>query len=74
MTDYKSTVCPRKFVKKKKITFSIIIDETTEISTKKSVAVAVHFFYFEVGRVRDYHFDLVELEVATSEQIFFGNL
>lgn len=60
--------------KKKIITFSIIIDETTEISTKKSVAVAVHFFYFEVGRVRDYHFDLVELEVATSEQIFFGNL
>lgn len=60
--------------KKKIITFSIIIDETTEISTKKSVAVAVHFFYFEVGRVRDYHFALVELEVATSEQIFFGNL
>lgn len=50
--------------------FSIIIDETTDISTKKSLAVAVRFFDDEMGRVRDYHFALVELEVATSEKLF----
>lgn len=50
--------------------FSIIIDETTDVSTKKSLAIAVRFFDNEVGRVKDYHFALVELDLATSEKIF----
>ncbi|XP_030758365.1 uncharacterized protein LOC115884055 [Sitophilus oryzae] len=48
--------------------FSIIIDETTDVSSKKSLVIVVR--YWKEGRVQDQFFDLVAVEDATSEALF----
>lgn len=50
--------------------FAIIIDETTDVSIKKSLAVAVRFFDDEIKRVKDRCFALIEIENATADGLF----
>jgi hypothetical protein len=54
--------------------FAIIIDETTDVSSKKSLVIAVRFFDNEAKKVKDHHFAFVELESSTAESIFNGIL
>ncbi|VEN49117.1 unnamed protein product [Callosobruchus maculatus] len=48
--------------------YSLIIDETTDISTRKSLVIMIRFFYEH--RVRDKFFSLVEVQSATAESLF----
>lgn len=52
----------------KKQFFSLIIDETTDISTEKSLIVIVR--YWKNGSVRDRILDLIKVENATAEALF----
>lgn len=53
---------------KNAVSFSIILDETTDISTSKSLAVVAR--YFNGRKVKDRFFGLFEIQIATSESIF----
>jgi hypothetical protein len=48
--------------------FSIIIDETTDISTKKSLIFIVR--YWKDGCVQDRIFDLIEVKDSSAQSIF----
>lgn len=48
--------------------FSIIIDETTDISTKKSLILLVR--YWKNGLIQDRVFDLIEVRDASAQGIF----
>lgn len=48
--------------------FSLIIDETTDISSKKCLAVVAR--YYKNGVISDVFFSLIELESGTSESVF----
>lgn len=50
-----------------KLTLSIILDETTDISTSKSLTVIIRFFYGDA--VRDHFFGLLQIERRTAENI-----
>jgi hypothetical protein len=50
--------------------FSIIIDETTDISTSKCLVIVVRYYCRKQEKVVDVFFGLIELETATAEVIF----
>lgn len=50
--------------------FSLIIDETTDISTEKSLALVVRYYDEKTMSVRDRFFGLLKLEDCTAEAIF----
>jgi hypothetical protein len=52
--------------------FSIIIDETTDVSTKQSLVIAVRFFNDKLNKVNDCHFALVVVNSATANDIFLS--
>ncbi|KAJ8941791.1 hypothetical protein NQ314_010279 [Rhamnusium bicolor] len=54
--------------KLKQTKFSLILDETTDISTEKSLALVVRFF--DEGVVKDRFFGLLKVESCTAEAIF----
>ena len=49
--------------------FSIIIDETTDVSTKKCLAILLRYYLSETKKVFDSFLDLVELDTGFSLQI-----
>jgi hypothetical protein len=49
--------------------FSIIIDETTDISTSKCLVIVVRYYCRKQEKVVDVFFGLIELETATAEVI-----
>ncbi|XP_072391432.1 zinc finger protein 862-like [Diabrotica undecimpunctata] len=52
-------------------TFSIIIDETTDVSTNKCLAILVRYFSIKLKKVRDSFLGLLELnDGSTAENIF----
>ena len=50
--------------------FSIIIDESTDISTKQMLSIVVRYLDVNTGKVVDSLLDLVEVEDATSIGLF----
>lgn len=50
--------------------FSLIIDETTDISTTKCLALIVRFYDFKIKKVRDRFLALIALNTADSKAIF----
>lgn len=50
--------------------FSIIIDETTDISTSKVLAVVVRYFDDKLGKVCDRLLNLIELDNSDSKSIY----
>lgn len=50
--------------------FSIIIDETTDITTKKCLAVLVRYFDVKACAVRDRFLSLIELTTADAQTIY----
>lgn len=50
--------------------FSLIIDETTDNTTKKSLALVVRYFYNERQAVKDRLLSLVELSGCTAQDIY----
>lgn len=48
--------------------YSLILDETTDISTSKCLAVVVR--YFDQIGTKDHFFDLLKLESSTAESIY----
>lgn len=50
--------------------FSIIIDETTDISTTKCLVIVVRYFSQTEKKVIDSFFGLIELSLATADAIF----
>ncbi|CAG9815947.1 unnamed protein product [Phaedon cochleariae] len=56
--------------KLRKSYFSIIIDESTDISTKKSLVVMVRFWDEELQTIKDRFLGLLEVEDASAEGLF----
>lgn len=54
----------------RKCKFSVIIDETTDISTKKCLAIVVRYFDQVSNRVRDRFFSLIELQSCDAATIY----
>lgn len=54
----------------KKHFFSIIIDETTDISTRKCLVIVVRYYNTIEERVVDSFFGLIELDLSTADAIF----
>lgn len=52
--------------------FSLIIDETTDISTQKSLALVVRYYDELLKKVRDSFFGLIKLESCNAESIFLA--
>ncbi|VEN52684.1 unnamed protein product [Callosobruchus maculatus] len=50
--------------------FSVIIDETTDVSTSKCLVIIVRFYSREESRVKDCFFGLIELTTSSAEDIF----
>jgi hypothetical protein len=48
------------FEKLKKEKFSLIVDETTDVSTAKSLVINGRFYNGEAGKVKDHFIDLIE--------------
>lgn len=60
------------FEKLKKEKFSLIVDETTDISTAKSLVINGRFYNSEVGKVKDHFIDLIEVKDATATSLFLS--
>jgi hypothetical protein len=58
------------FEKLRKEKFSLIIDETTDIATRKSLVVVARFFEESEKIVKDHFVDLIEVHDATSDGLF----
>lgn len=56
----------------KKCKFSLIIDETTDVSTQKSLALVVRYYDDSLQCVRDSFFGLLKLELSNAESIFLA--
>ena len=54
----------------KKQTFSVILDETTDVSSTKCLCVVVRYFDFNYGKVRDRFLSLIELFEFDAKSIF----
>lgn len=54
----------------KKQKFSVIIDETTDVSSSKCLCVVVRYFDFSYGKVRDRFLSLLELFEFDAKSIF----
>nr|WP_253308757.1 hAT transposon family protein [Rickettsia endosymbiont of Ceutorhynchus assimilis] len=52
--------------------FSLIIDETTDISTQKSLALVVRYYDETLKKVRDSFFGLLKLDSSNAKSIFLG--
>lgn len=50
--------------------FSLIIDETTDVSTKKSLAIIGRFWSEDENKILDRFIDLVEVENANADALF----
>jgi hypothetical protein len=50
--------------------FSIIIDETTDVGTKKSLVVLARFFNKDLNKVKDHFVDLIEVSDASAKSLF----
>ncbi|KAL1379496.1 hypothetical protein pipiens_014859, partial [Culex pipiens pipiens] len=50
--------------------FSIIVDESTNISTEKVLCIVVRFYDEEVDRVRDAFYDLLEIADGKAETLY----
>ena len=50
--------------------FSIIIDETTAISTKKCLIIVVRYFDFSISRVKDKFLTLLEVDHVDAKALF----
>ncbi|CAH1366296.1 unnamed protein product, partial [Tenebrio molitor] len=50
--------------------FSIIIDETTDVGTKKSLVVLARFFNKDLNKVKDHFVDLIEVRDASAKSLF----
>lgn len=51
------------------VAFSIIMDETTDISTEKTLVLVVRFFDSAEGRVQDNFFGLIKISNGTAAEI-----
>lgn len=63
--EFSKTIC--ELIKGQK--FSIMIDETTDISTKKCLALVIRFADKKANCVKDHFLDLIEIEQCTAEAI-----
>ena len=50
--------------------FSIIIDETTDVSTKKCLVIVIRYFDFSISRVKDKFLTLLEVEHVDAKALF----
>ena len=50
--------------------FSLIVDETTDISTEKDLAIIIRYFSEKQRQVTDCLFEIVSMSSATGENIF----
>ncbi|XP_053949416.1 uncharacterized protein LOC128857695 [Anastrepha ludens] len=50
--------------------FSLIIDEATDVSSAKCLALVVRYFDKENGKIRDHFLSLIELDKSDSKTIF----
>ncbi|XP_055909018.1 LOW QUALITY PROTEIN: uncharacterized protein LOC129943532 [Eupeodes corollae] len=50
--------------------FSIIIDETTDVSSTKCLVIVTRFFNNVLNKMTDHFFGLVELQLSDSQEIF----
>lgn len=50
--------------------FSLIIDESTDVSTSKSLALVVRFFDHVYGKVKDKFLNLIEIEKSDARTIY----
>ncbi|KAJ3655825.1 hypothetical protein Zmor_014935 [Zophobas morio] len=64
------TFCSNEIEILKEIYFSVIIDETTDISTSKYIVIIVRSYSKKEERTLDSFFGLVELSAATADVIF----
>ncbi|CAH1371494.1 unnamed protein product, partial [Tenebrio molitor] len=54
----------------KKEKFSIIVDETTDIATKKSLVINCRFYNQDQRKIKDHFAELVEVENCSAESLF----
>lgn len=50
--------------------YSLIVDETTDTSTKKSLAVVIRFYHQKLQKVKDCFLGLLEVESGDSQSLF----
>ena len=49
--------------------FSLIIDETTDVSTSKCLALVVRYFDDQIGKVKDRFLSMIQLEKSDAKSI-----
>lgn len=50
--------------------FSLLIDESTDISTQKCLAVVVRYFDFTVGKIKDRYLTMIHLTNSSAQSIY----